>query len=280
MSTIHILTGILAGKDLTESSAEQMAAFARSERTRLERISLYGAKLSDLTFRGVTFSECGFAKAVFKNIKFRRCQFQIVDLTRTSFVHCQFSDCEFVDSDPYYVSFPESEIDPSSFGKCYSKTTDWNKALILFSTLRALHQSEGDSRGARIAEYYFRIWERRRLYLRWRKTEFSGPLPYFWSLFQGALTGYGERPAYLAVWILAVITFWAAFYSWFFPSVVQPSLHGFHAYWYFSFRVLFGQGFSAGDTSTSLILPEVLEFGSGLVLVSLLIGSISRKLSA
>jgi len=280
MTTIRITAGILKGLDLEEYSAAELEAFSRSERTILDRVSYYHGALENVTFRGITFTNCVFAKTTFKRVRFRRCRFTHSDLIRSVFEECYFSGCEFIDSDLYNVSFGASEILTSSFGNCYRQHEDWNKALILFSALRTKLLGEGNTRGARVAEYYLRIWERRRLYSRWRNTDLSGPLPWLWSLFLGSLTGYGERPAYLALWATAVISVWAWLYKLRYPWVIDPVIRRFFAYWFFSFRLFFGQGISLYPGSIGVALLEMFEFGIGLVLVSLLIGSASRKLSS
>lgn len=272
--------GILKGLELEEITADSLKSLSREESTSVERVSFYQGFLEGATFRGLTFDRCVFAKSKFKKVQFRRCTFLRVDATRAEFEGCLFSGCKFVDSDLYNVSFGNSEITTSSFEKCYRELKDYNKPLKLFAILRTKYQSEGDAHAARRAEYHFRVWERKRLYTRWRNTDLAGPFPWLWSLFLGSLTGYGERPAYLVFWTAGVITSWGWLYARCFPFVLDSPQHRFFFYWYFSFRTFLGQGFSLNPTTPWATAVQIVEFGFGLVLASLLIGSFSRKLSS
>jgi hypothetical protein len=76
---------------------------------------------------------------------------------------------------------------------------------------------------ARVAEYHYHIWERRRLYQLWKVHETSGPWPWFRSLLVAILTGYGERPVYIGGWMLLLITVMATIYWRWFPYSVTAS---------------------------------------------------------
>ena len=210
---------------------------------------------------------------------FTKCKFINVDLTRTKFVNCFFFGCDFENCDPYYASFENTEVNPASFKDCYRLDGDWNKALVLFSELRRSFLSSGDGRLSRTADYYFRLWQHRRLYHLWKSKQMSGFLPWFWSLCLWLLTGYGERPAHLFIWALSVISAAAAVYEKWFPFVVPAPKHGYLDFWYVSFQVFFGKGLSANLQTISSSIAQVGEFGCGLVLIALLIASVTRKLS-
>jgi Pentapeptide repeats (9 copies) len=235
--------------------------------------------LKGFTFQGITFNQCSFARVNFEKINFSRCKFIRIDLTRASFKECFFSDTAFIDCDPYYTSFERTEVDPASFKRCFREHAEWNKALLLFSNLRRSLKEMGETRSSRTAEYYFRVWQRRRLYHRWHFKRISGFRAWFASLCLGALTGYGERPIYLAAWAFAVVTIMALIYMRWLPYALDCVNCRFSDYWYYSFKVFFAQGLSTGFQSIPLSAVQVLEFGSGLVMVSLLIGSVARKLS-
>lgn len=272
--------GILTGLDFKMVTEWDLRRLSKSsERTELARSSFYKGSLIKDTFQGMTFRECNFARANFQKVTFSRCKFIRVDLTRTVFKECFFSETTFVDCDPYYISFEQSEIDPSAFKRCFSSHAEWNKALIVFSNLRHSLKETSETRSSRTAEYYFRVWQRRRLYHRWHFKRISSFGPWFTSLCLGALTGYGERPIYLAGWAFTVITFLSAVYMKWLPYALEGMNHTFWDYWYYSFKVFFAQGLSAGFQSVSLSAVQLAEFLSGVVMVSLLIGSIARKLS-
>jgi hypothetical protein len=65
-----------------------------------------------------------------------------------------------------------------------------------------------------------------------------------------------------------------------FPGILGPGSSRYFDYWYFSFRVFFAQGFTDKVSSVGLLALQVGEFAFGLVLVALMIGSVTRKLSA
>jgi hypothetical protein len=264
-------------RDLAEADLHKLSQSA--ERIELARASFYKGNLKGATFQGVTFKECGFARITFEKIYFSRCKFTRVDLTRAVFKECFFSDTTFDDCDPYYTSFERTEIDPSSFKHCFRSHDEWNKALLLYSNLRSSLKELGETRSSRSAEYYFRVWQRRRLFHRWHFKRIAGFGAWFGSLCLGAVTGYGERPVYLAGWAFAVITGLSVIYMKWLPYALDSVNRGFRDYWYYSFKVFFAQGLAAGFQSVPLSALQVAEFLSGLVMVSLLIGSIARKLS-
>ncbi len=279
MATVHIDKGILKGIDLEVWDGAKLVEFARSEQSfDLSRVAYYAGELQRQVFRGVNFTECSFARSRFVSVTFRRCQFRRVDLTRTKFLDCHFSECVFEDCDPYNPRFVRTVVKPAAFKRCY-REKDYNKALLLFTNLRSGFERAGDIRLARAAEYYYRLWERRRSYHLWRHRETSGITSWLGSLFLGSLTGYGERPAYLGVWVTALITIMAAVYQRWFPFVVATASTNFAAYWYFSFKVFCGRGFTPEYVSTALLGCQVSEFTLGLIFISLLVGSVARKLS-
>ena len=63
------------------------------------------------------------------------------------------------------------------------------------------------------------------------------------------------------------------------PYALDGPKHRFVEYWYYSFKVFFAQGLSVGFQTIPLSIVQVTELLSGLVMVSLLIGSVARKLS-
>jgi hypothetical protein len=279
--------GLLQGLTLDVWGAVDLAAAGK--RTEIKLVSFYRQRLDGgrpgMSFRGVTFKQCGFGHSVFTNISFINCRFEEVDLTRTQFRNCLFSRCKFIKSDPYYALFPQSDIDPSSFAGiyratgCYANSTDYNKATLLFSNLRASLSRRGDVRKAKRAEYYLRVWERKKLWIySWKKKD-HGPFVWLQSLFLGGLNGYGERPQYALVWMVFVITVFAAVYRCFFTTAITTG-QGFLDDWYFSFRVFFAQAFGPQLPAPRLLLCQVVEFGFGLILVAVFIGSAARKLSA
>jgi hypothetical protein len=277
---VTVPKGILVGKELRELTSEDLRALAQSSaRIGLSQGSFYKGALANAVFQGITFRECNFARVTFDHVTFSRCKFIRVDLTRAIFKNCFFSDTTFAESDPYNTFFEATEIDPSSFKKCFVQHADWNKALLLFSGLRRSLKEMGETRSSRTAEYYFRVWQRRRLFHRWRFKKISGFVAWFWSLCLGALTGYGERPFYLAVWAFGLITALSVIYMTWLPNALDSASHHFTEYWYYSFKVFFAQGLGAGFQSTSLSVAQMGEFLCGLVMVALLIGSIARKLS-
>lgn len=281
MTTFQPTKGLLAGIALEEWEAQDLANAADSQvRNKIERITFYKSELRRKNFRGISFSECNFAKSKFEQVTFRKCTFAKVDFTRTSFVDCTFSECRFVNCDPYYAAFNKCAVNPSEFKECYSQDSDWNKALILFSNLREDLEKEGNGRMARIAEYYYRVWERRRLYRLWKVNETSSFWPWFRNFTVAALTGYGERPMYLGSWMLVLVTLMAFVYLKWFPYALASNQNGFTDYWYFSFKVFCAQGFTSEPMSLGLLSCQVLEFAIGLVLVALLVGSVTRKLSS
>lgn len=280
---VTISKGILSGLNLRELTEADLRKLSQSgDPAELVRASFYKGAIERATFRGVTFEECSFARATFTNVNFSRCIFHRVDLTKTALKNCFFSDTTFVDCDPYNATFWRTEISPSSFKRCIRGTRadrELNKALILYSTLRRSLREMGETRLSKAADYYFRVWQRKRLYHRWHLTRISGFGPWIWSLCLGALTGYGERPVYLAGWAFAVITGLSMIYMEWIPSALDIAHRHFGDYWYYSFRVFFAQGLSNAYQSPVLSTLQAAEFLSGLVMVSLLIGSVVRKLS-
>jgi hypothetical protein len=279
MGSIQIPTGLLKGKSLQTWEAVALANLADSHERRVEDVSFFRGELRRRTFRSITFANCSFARSRFEGITFRKCSFTHVDLTRTIFVECSFSECSFVDCDPYHARFIRCVVDPSEFAKCYTDDDLWNKALILFANLRRGLENGGDGRMARVAEYHYRIWERRRLYQLWKVHETSGPWPWFRSLLVAILTGYGERPVYIGGWMLMLITVMAAIYWRWFPFAVTASNAGLGDYWYFSLKVFCAQGFDSQFVTAGLLCCQVTEFALGLILIALLVGSVTRKLS-
>lgn len=245
----------------------------------LTRSAFYKQKLEHAVYRGMTFSECSFAKSIFQHVGFYKCSFTRVDLTRTKFVSCTFFKCDFEDCDPYYASFENTEVDPTAFKRCYSLDADWNKALVLFSELRRSLQLYGEGGLSRTADYYFRTWHRRRLRDLWRRKQMSGFWAWFRSVLLWLLTGYGEKPHYLSVWALGLISTLALLYMKCFPYAVSSPKYGYADFWYLSFRVFFGRGLSGDLQTVGLFAVQLGEFVCGLILVALLIGSVTRKLS-
>jgi len=279
--------GLLSGLTLDQWDAAELTAATR--RTEIEQVSFYRRRLdggkSGISFRGITFKRCGFGHSVFSNINFINCRFESVDLTRTQFRKCLFSQCKFVSCDPYYAVFPRSDIDPSSFAGiytvkgCYTKTSDYNKATVLFSNLRTSLLRQGDTRKSKRAEYYLRVWDRKKLWVHaWKKGDRS-LLVWLQSLFLGGLNGYGERPQYTLLWMIGLISAFAGAYGHFSPTAGTMG-HGYLTDWYFSFRVFFAQAFGPQLPPTHLLLCQLVEFGCGLILVAVFIGSTARKLSA
>lgn len=277
---VTISKGILTGLSLQELTDTDLHKASQSAaRAELVKCSFYKGNLSETTFQGMTFKECSFARVTFDKVTFSRCTFHRVDLTRATFKNCFFSDTTFADCDPYYTSFEQTEISPSSFKRCFHAHSDWNKALLLYGNLRRSLREMGETRSSRAAEYYFRVWQRRRLYHRWHLKRISGLGPWLWSLSLGALTGYGERPIYLAGWAFLAITGFSLVYMKWMPYALDTAHHLFDDYWYYSFKVFFAQGLTAGFQSISLSAIQASEFLSGLIMVSLLIGSVARKFS-
>jgi Pentapeptide repeats (9 copies) len=278
MDAITIPKGLLAGKDLRPWEAADLLQFAQSDETELKNVSLFQKTVERGVFRSVRFQDCNFARTEFRETTFRKCVFERVDLTRTTFRECVFSDCRFINSDPYHATFPGSVIAPSSFKKCF-KSSDLNKALILFLDLKRELEESGDHRGSRAADYYYRRWERNLLHHRWRNRQIFGIGPWLWSLFLGSLTGYGERPQYLLLWTIGLITASSFIYRFVYPACVSLADQRFLGYWYFSFKVFCGKGFTTDALSRALVTFQVIEFTLGMVFLALLVGSITRKLS-
>ena len=158
VAMVSLTKGILAGLNLQELTEQDLRKLSQSpSRTELARASFYKGNLSNATFQGITFKECSFARVTFEKLNFSRCKFIRVDLTRAIFKDCFFSDTTFVACDPYYMSVERTEIDPSSFKKCFALHTEWNKALLLFSNLRRSLKELGETRSSRTAEYYFSV---------------------------------------------------------------------------------------------------------------------------
>jgi hypothetical protein len=279
MSSVKIEKGLLSGQELRPNDPEELRQFAQTESIELDHVSFYKKALSHVTFRGVTFRACSLAQSSFEHVNFRKCKFDQVDLTRTRFANCYFSDCSFIDCDPYNALFPDSVVDPSAFKKCYTSNKDLNKALLLFSGLKRDLQAAGNSRASRAADYYYSKWERRLLYHRWRFRQMSGARPWLWSLILGSLTGYGERPIYLLFWMFSMITGMGVVYKTYFPFSLSPGNYDFWSYWYFSFKIFCAKGFTNDVLSGGLLFCQVAEFTFGLILLALLIGSVTRKLS-
>jgi uncharacterized protein YjbI with pentapeptide repeats len=280
MASIALETGLLKGKTVEVWEPSTLADAAEAHSKKIEAISFYRSALERRTFRGITFSNCNFARSRFKEIVFRKCTFKMVDFTRTTFIECYFSECAFIDCDPYHARFRRCAIDPSEFKNCYSDDALWNKALLLFSTLRQELEREGNGRMARVADYYYRVWERRRLHWLWKVSETSSRWPWLRSLLVSLLTGYGERPAYVGAWMLALITTMGCVYWKWFPFVVSGDKPGLGSYWYFSFKIFCAQGFASEFVTTGLLLCQVVEFSLGLFFIALLVGSVTRKLSS
>jgi hypothetical protein len=278
MDPIKIEKGILTGKELFPWVQDDFLRFANSERSNLENIACYNSQITRMTFRSVNFRYCSFARTTFESVNFRKCTFVDVDLTRTIFKECFFSDCKFVNSDPYYAKFPQTLVPASSFKRCY-QFKDWNKALVLFSQLKQDLEAEGNRRASQAADYYYRRWERALLYHRWKAREVSGMWSWLWSLIIGSLTGYGERPQYLLFWTTALITIAAMVYRVLFPGCVSAADHRLLGYWYFSFKVFCGKGFTTDAISRGLVFSQVIEFSFGLIFVAMLVASITRKFS-
>jgi hypothetical protein len=280
-ATIRLPKGKLAGVEVRTITETELRAVAQSpNRTDVAKVSFYKGTLKKAVFQGINFTESNFARVEFEGIAFSRCKFQRVDFTRANFKDCTFSDCSFVDCDPYYASFDKTEIDPSAFKHCFASHDEWNKALILFSRLLIALRDAGETRFSRVAEYYFRVWQRRRLYHRWRFKRIAGFGSWFWSLCIGAFTGYGERPFYLAAWAFLVITATSEIYMKWTPyALTTVQRHRFVEYWYYSFKIFFGRGLTSEFQSAQLSAVQMSEFALGLVMVALLIGSVSRKLS-
>jgi hypothetical protein len=286
MGSFQPTTGLLTGMTLQIWDADKLAQAAESHTGRkIENVSFYNGELSRKTFRGVSFQHCNFARSRFEHLTFRKCTFTKVDMTRTRFVDCTFSECKFLNCDPYYTSFTNCAVHPAEFDKCYTDDSEWNKALILFSTLRRSIERTGNGRMARVAEYYYRVWERKRLYSLWKVHETSSFFAWFGNLLIAMLTGYGERPVYIGSWMLVLITSMAVVYKSWFPYAIAAAgssvANGhFTDYWFFSFKVFCAQGFTPAPISMGFLTCQVLEFAAGLILVALLVGSVTRKLSA
>jgi len=277
---IQIEKGKLAGHSLKELTDGELRQFAHSAlATEMKGCSFYKGQLEKVSFDGVTFIECNLARVNFTRVRFRNCKFERVDLTRAHFKECVFVDCVFSDSDPYYAVFESTEVDPSAFRRCYVSLSEWNKAIILFAHLRKALEEYGETRSSRAAEYYFRVWQRRRLFHRWRFKRFTGFGPWLSSLCLGALTGYGERPIYLGGWALAIVTLWAQIYKTLFPFALANPGHRYMEFWYYSFKVFFARGPAADYQTSGLAILQASEFLFGIIWVSLLIGSVARKLS-
>ena len=280
MASVQLTTGLLVGKTLHVWDANALVNAADSNHGKIEDVSFYRGELQRKTLRGIAFGNCNFARSRFERVTFRKCTFTKVDFTRTTFVECSFSECRFVDCDPYNARFIRCVVDPSEFEKCYTEDSLWNKALILFANLRRGLESAGNGRMARVAEYHYRVWERRRLYWLWRVHETSGFWPWFRSLLVSILTGYGERPVYVGTWMLVLISAMAEIYRRWFPYVVSNGNAALGDYWYFSFKVFCAQGFAGEFVTTGLLCCQVTEFALGLILIALLVGSVTRKLSS
>src|SRR6266851_3570245 len=247
---IQIEKGKLAGHTLKETTEGELREFAQSSvATEMKGRSYYKGQLAKVSFDGVSFTEC------------------------------VLFDCIFKDSDPYYAVFESTEVDPSAFKRCYVSLSEWNKALVLFAHLRTALEEYGETRSSRSAEYYFRVWQRRRLWHQWRSKRMMSFGPWLWSLCIGALTGYGERPIYLGGWALAIVTLWAQIYRAFFPFALANAGHTFMEFWYYSFKVFFARGPAADFQTSGLAILQASEFLFGIIWVSLLIGSVARKLS-
>jgi len=281
MAQVLIGKGILNGQTLTEYTVENLRHVGASrDITALDRASFFKSELSAVIFVGVQFSNCSFARTKFRGISFRKCKFKNVDLTRTEFINCYISDCTFENCDPYYASFKETEAHPAQFKNCYTRPEYWNKALLLFADLRRNLSEMGNNRQARAAEYYVRVWERRQMYIRWRHKQLSSALPWLGSLFIWLLVGYGERPAYLGFWMFALISLSAKGYMKWFSAAALPHGGTYVDYWYYSFKIFCAKGFAEQASSIPFITFQVAEFVVGLILISLLIGSITRKLAS
>jgi hypothetical protein len=277
---IRLPKGRLAGVEVRTITEADLRAIAQSpNRTEVAKVSFYKGTLKKAVFQGINFTESNFARVEFEGIAFSRCKFRRVDFTRANFKECTFSECTFIDCDPYYASFEKTEIDPSAFRGCFTSHDEWNKALILFSRLLIALRDMGETRFSRVAEYYFRVWQRRRLYHRWRFKRIAGFGSWFWSLCIGAFTGYGERPIYLAGWALLIISAMSEIYMKCTPDALPGSNRRPIEYWYYSFKIFFAQGLTADFQSLPLMAAQIGELTLGLVMVALLIGSVSRKLS-
>ena len=80
--------------------------------------------------------------------------------------------------------------------------------------------------------------------------------------------------------MLVLISIMAAIYRKWFPHAVSADNAGFGDYWYFSFKVFCAQGFASQFVTAGLLCCQVTEFAIGLVLIALMVGSVTRKLSS
>jgi hypothetical protein len=155
-----------------------------------------------------------------------------------------------------------------------------NKAVILFANLKRNLEGLGGGRMERFAEYYYWIWERRRFYSLWKNAETAGPWPWIRSLAVWIVTGYGERPEFVGAWMMLLVTLTSLVYKYAFATLVPHANGRFGDFWYFSLKVFCAQGFDSQFSTTAFLACQVAEFALGLVLISLLVASVTRKLSS
>lgn len=150
---------------------------------------------------GVTFENVSFSKTLIERITFKSCKFVDCLFIATKLIDTDFHSCSFIRSNFYKASFRGVYGKPKQFSGAVSADRYANVGVHLYQELRDNYVDEAQPEFMREAEYQFKKWSQKLLWVEMRRGRFDSSSAIRWlglAVYRVSF-GYGLRLRNLVV---------------------------------------------------------------------------------
>lgn len=131
---------------------------------RPDKLDLVRKRIEGVTFENVSFSKTDIEGFTFKNCKFMDCLF-----IATRFIDVNFHSCSFLRSNFYKASFSKIYGKPEQFSGAVPSDQYANIGVHLYQELRDNYVDEAQPEFMREAEYQFKKWSQKLMWIEMRR---------------------------------------------------------------------------------------------------------------
>lgn len=251
----------------------------RIEQTQLDgmtirNVNLRWSTIRDVGFKGARLVDCNLSQAAFAECYFRRTTFQNCDIVNARFEKSDFSNARFEASRLDFATFKECEIALQAIR--FRADAPPQALARICRNLKLNAMQMGHFADAGELTYLEKTYERHLLH----HQAFSGGRPAAFARWLGSLLlnwlwGYGEKPARLALFIIAAIFAFGTLHFW---LQAMPD-KGWWEHVYFSgitfLTIGYGDLSPVGAAARAL---AVVEGMAGIATLGMLIASATKKI--
>jgi hypothetical protein len=232
----------------------------------LKNVNLRWSTFRDVGFKNARFLDCNFSQASFEDCYLRRAQFEKCDLVNARFQNCDFSQAAIAESRIDFAVFKNCEIHLANIA--FHKAASEQAMVRVCRSLKLNAMSMGNFADAGDLTYLEKTHERRAHY---QRKEWG---PWFGSLAQDWLWGYGEKPWRLAAFMTFNIVVFGTLLHIFDPLPDKSWWE--HVYFSGITYLTIGYGDLAPHGPVSRLLA-VVEGAVGIGTFGMLIAAITKK---